>query len=808
MISLNGQWILRGKDADGLDVCVPATVPGCVHTDFLKNGLIGDMFYRDNSRFCQFIENNDYTYELRFQVSEIKDNAYLEFDALDTYCDIFLNGKLIAHTENMHISYAFNVDGVLARGENVLTVKFYSPVNAVKDKPLLKGAFTRERMHTRRIQCTYSWDWVDRFVTMGIFRDVRLVFRENNEIDNFYIYTKDINPFSAQLRLDISIRDYVSTEDKLEFSIFSPSGKPVYTKSRALVKDRFIEYINITSPELWYPSGYGEQPLYKLVISTPSSTKELLFGIRKLTVLEIEDEIDSEYWRIARELKEEAHLAPKDLNERSACFTVLVNGIKIFAKGGNWVPCEPFPSDEAPEKITKLLLAGKEAGVNMLRVWGGGIFEQDHFYNECDRLGILVTQDFLMACGEYPEKEEWFIDALRKEAEHAALRLRNHTCLAWWSGDNENAVLGHEDTDDYLGFPSATYGLEPVISQLDPDRYFFASSPYGGKPYSSFTRGTTHNTYFLWNMFTYLRSSDLSDYRKYFATYLTRFNAEQAALGMPFVSTLKRFMTKEDIFGEDTSISEYHTKNNPALNPSLYQYVDMFAQKLFGDFKDGCDRVRKMQLLHCEWVRLSLELARRHKWYSSGIIYWMFNDCWPAANGWSLIDYYAMPKPAYYVFKRCAKPVICSISEKDNVLQVRISNDSLEKAQGHGKLYLYDFRNDKNIFDIDFDFNVDLNASGVAFTCDYSMIPFSSSTVLLCDVECEINSDRAFFIPVRYKDIDFNYNCVKIVEENNEFITVEADDFTPFALIDVPYYLEENCFAIKKGERKRIKKLF
>ena len=808
-MTLNGDWFFSGKNESGEFFTLPATVPGCVHTDLKNNGIIGDMYYRDNSKLVQWIENNDYTYTKEFTVDEIFENAYLEFDGLDTYCDILLNDTFIAHCENMHISYSFNVDGILKKGKNSLTVKFYSPIEAVKDKPQLNGAFTRERMHTRRIQCTYSWDWVDRFVTMGIFRAVRLVFRKQNEIDNFYLFTKDINPYSAQMQLEINIRDFSKSYDPLIFEVYTPDNKLCYKKSRALVKEKFIEHFDIKDAELWYPNGYGSQPLYTLKISTPTSSKEIKFGIRKITVLEINDEEGSPERLTALSLKASPHIEKNDLNEESSCFIVLVNDIKIMCKGGNWVPCEPFPSEESKEKITELLKRGAEGGVNMLRVWGGGIFEQDHFYEECTRLGILVTQDFLMACGEYPEKEQWFIDALRKETECAALRLRNNTCLAWWSGDNENAVNGHEDTDNYLGFLSATYGIEPILSVFDYNRYFFASSPYGGKPYSSYVKGTTHNTYFLWTTLQYIRNTDMSDYRKYLGTYLARFNAEQSALGMPFVSSLKNFLTDEDIFGDDTSMSEYHTKNNPALKPSLYEYIEMMASKIFGDFKDGYDRVTKMQMLHCEWVRLSFELFRRNKWYSSGIIYWMFNDCWPAANGWSIIDYYAMPKPAYYVFKRCAQPILCCLAENDNKLEVRVSNDSLTEANGSCKLYLYDFKECKNIIEFDFKFDLDKNCQETVYSVDYAEIEkeFTQNTILLCDLESNLNNDRAFFIPLRFKDINFTYNKVRIIAEDETSLTVTADEFTPFAMIDVPYYLEENCFPMKKGEVKKIQKL-
>ena len=801
---LNGTWKLTGADAAGNPLCLDGTVPGCVHTDLIAAGLLPDLFWRDNSKTCQWIENQDFTYSKTIFVENPEPNAWLEFDGLDTYCDVYLNGQQIGSGDDMFISYEFPVDGVLRHGENLLEVRFKSPIAMVAGKPLRGGAFTRERMHTRRIQCTYSWDWVDRFVTMGIYRDVRLTFRKANEPDQVYLFTKNINPYSAQMQLELTFRDFLQQGEQISFEIRNPEGDVCFRKQRTILQPNMLEYIDIRDPQLWYPAGYGQQPLYTLKISTATSEKTLRFGIRQVTILQLEDEPGSEEAALCAKLKAIPHLADRDRNDSTACFTVLVNGVRIMCKGGNWVPCDPFPSAESPEKIRKLLELAVDGGVNMLRVWGGGIFEREEFYEECDRLGILVTQDFLMACGNYPEEEDWFIEALKKEAEYAALRLRNHACLAWWSGDNENATQGDENITDFTGYRSATYGIGPVISKLDPQRYFLASSPFGGKPYSSFTRGTTHATYFLSTFFQYVRESDFKDYRSYFSTYLSRFNAEQPAMGMPFVSSLRKFLTDEDIFGDDTAMSEFHTKNNPGLGAvTLYGYVELLSRKIFGDFTSGEDRVRKMQMLQCEWIRLTLELYRRNKWFSSGILYWMYNDCWPAANGWSLVDYYAMPKPAFYAFKRCAKPVIASLEQEGEELRVYVCNDSLEATSGNGKVYLYDFREDRELMATSFAYAVGANVSELVLTVDYREMKehMTNSTVILCDIP----GDRAFLIPGRYQDLDLHYADAKILAQSEEAVTVMTDSFLPFAMVDLPAVLDDNCMPLKKGEIRTLK---
>ncbi len=784
-------------------------VPGCVHRDLIENGTIKDIFYRDNSEKYEWIENADFTYSRTFSVSELKPCAYISFDGIDTYSKIYLNGVLIGETDDMFIPYSFRVDGILKEGENRLRVELRSPIKEVRGLPLREGAFTRERMNTRRIQCTYGWDWVARFVTLGIIGDVSLDFREHNEIDNVYIYTKDINPYSAQLQLDISIRDFRDSGESLKILITSPDGQAVIEKERRLISPMLSERIDITSPELWYPNGYGAQPLYTLTVISGNDEKRLNFGIRRISVIQPPDAPESENKKIAMMLKSVDYLAARDRNEVTSGFTILVNDIPIFAKGADFVPCEPFISDETPEKVTRLLTLAKEAHINMIRVWGGGVFSSDIFYDTCDRLGILVAQDFLMACGHYPEDEEWFIDRLNKEAYHAAIRLRNHPSLAFWNGDNENAVDGDENRTDYPGFLSATRGIEPILKKYDPERYFFASSPYGGFPFSSVTVGTAHNTNYVFDYMTFIKNNGMKDYIEERGEHLlSRFNSEQPIFGLPFVSSLKKFMTDEDIFGADQSISEYHTKNNPALgDTTLYDYFIIFTKKVFGDFQDGADRVKKCQMIQCDTVRMTMELYRRNKSFASGLLYWMYNDCWPSANGWSIVDYYAMPKPAYYAFKRAAKPVIASVWKKWGIYSVYVCNDGLKNARGRGVLYSYNIKSGNSDSIFKFEFDVAGSSSSAVFTVTADAFKISADNILICDIEGEFGSDRAMYISGRYSDFDFEYSEPRIIAEDSESITVISDTFNPIALIDVPYLIEENAFIAKRGEIRKIPKV-
>jgi len=810
-IDLCGAWHLSCADSPVGALELEGCVPGCVHTDLIKHKIIENIFYRDNSKNVQWIENCDFTYTKTFSVNSVKTRAYLEFDGLDTYADVYLNGQKIGGVDDMFIPHEFCVDGVLRAGENTLEVRFFSPIKRVEGLKLYPGAFTQERMNTRRIQCTYSWDWVDRFVTMGIFRPVRLCFREKNEIDSIYVYTADVNPYTAQLKLEISLRDFCDCGDVIHIEVCAPDGKVVLSKDRVAFAQKIYDTFDIANAELWYPAGYGEQPLYTVTVSSPTSEKTEKIGIRKVTIIQSEDPEGSEYKNMSLELQKCDHLKNVDKNKAPATFTVLVNNVPIMCKGGDWVPCEPFPSEETPEKITRLLEMSVAGGVNMIRVWGGGIFERDEFYSECDRIGILVSQDFLMACGTYPEEHEWFIKALNNETRAAALRLRNHACLIYWCGDNENAVDGTENTRDFPGYRSATFGAEPILRELDPHRYFFASSPYGGELYASSTRGTTHVTSYLGDaIFPFINKTDMKNYRSHFDNLLSRFCCEYPCFGMSFASSLEKYLTREDVFSDDSmEMLRFHTKNNPYLGTTLFDTYLGMAQKVFGEFVDGEDRIRKYQLVHCDTIRLSMELYRRNKGYSWGLTYWMLNDCWPAAAGWSLIDYYACPKPAYYTFKRSAKPVIAAISEKNGKLSLHLCNDSLSSVSGNAKLYVYDFKSDRELWVKNIPFDVAENVSEKIFECDFADVDayLSTSTVILCDIQSDLGDDRAFFIKDRFSDLELEYKAPVILSENDNEITVTAEYFDPYVTLDVPYLLSDNCFALKVGEKKTVKKL-
>ncbi|MBR6602783.1 MAG: hypothetical protein IKK94_02070, partial [Clostridia bacterium] len=734
-IKLNGVWqgtcILPDEESFDFE----GRIPGSAINDLIAAGkLPHDIFFEDNADKVLEFELCDYKYSKIFYISDKFYSARLRFERLDTYCDVYLNGILVYHSENGNIAHEIDVESYLKKGENLLEICLYSPITAVKDKPERNGAFTKERMNTRRMQCTYGWDWVARFVTCSI-GDASILLYEKDEVitNDVYVTVTDILSHWAGVRVDIGF-DKKYSGRILDFIILSPNGNEVCHVKKYCAEDFVRIDFDIPNPMLWYPLGYGEQPLYIfLLLDGEKEIAREIFGVRKARIVQLPDEVGSANYEKCLSFKNEKY----DFNEAFSGFYLMVNEKKIFCRGANWVPCEPFSMGDNSKKITRTLELCAKAGVNMLRIWGGGAFESEHFYDECSRFGITVTQDFLMACGEYPEDEDWFIEELQKEAKYAARLIRNKACLMWWSGDNENAVDGCDTDKNYPGRKSAYYGIAPILYREDPVRRFLPSSPYGGKKYASNTVGTTHNTQYLGKFFGYMLREDVSDYKDHLKNYRARFIAEEPQLGAVSLSSIRHFMRDEDIFSE-SEMWYYHMKCNPAVSVHLFDHLDSFARHILGGYEDSIDRYYKLRYIQYEWLRVTMEQARREDGLCSGIIFWMMNDCWPASAGWALIDYYNLPKDAFYSFKRCSKKLLSSIDKDNGTYKIYIINEDAQKEVSYALMRVSDngteqIRSGKLIV-----------GAGSHMIMEYDGT-LEDNELLVLDIRTENESDRAFY---------------------------------------------------------------
>lgn len=813
-LSLDGAWRGEGFAPDGRRIAFEGRVPGCVHADLLRNGTLKELFWRNNAEESQWVEKWNWAYEREFDAPEAWEDAEIEFDGLDTCCRVFLNGLEIGAADDMFVSHVFPAKG-LRKGGNTLRVVFLSPIAMTAGLPERPAAFTCERLYTRRMQCTYSWDWVDRFVTMGIFRSVCLHRPERREVDDLRAETRCLDDFGAQLFVQAKFRG-AGEETFCRLTLKDPDGAVVWTKRRRIVEDAISETIDVERPRLWWPNGYGEQPLYRLTAAVEDGERvlderSLSVGIRTARIFQPRDLPGSEGFEKCLKLKRSPHVSGEnafwDRNEEDefSGFRLIVNGVPIFCKGANWVPCEPFPSEETPEKIDRLLSMAQKAHMNMIRVWGGGIFEQDAFYETCDRLGLMVTQDFLMACGRYPEWNDDFLAHLRMEARHAALRLRSHACLVWWSGDNENGMDGDEDMVDYGGRRSALRAIGPVLEQLDPNRPFLPSSPYGGRPYGSITRGTTHNTNYIGEWFSYIRHHDMQDYRTYFDGYLSRFCAEEPVMGMPSAASLRKFLTDEDIFGDDEGMLRFHTKNNPSeafREFQIYDYLCAITDKLLGAPRCPEDKIAKRQYVQYEWVRITMELYRREKWFSSGLIYWMLNDCWPAC-GWAIIDYYARPKAAWYGFRRVAAPVVASIDEENGRYRLHVCCDGCAPASGTARLFLQAFDRAEPLAELRTDFAVDANTSAVVL--EGELPKAGADALLMAEISGEGFFDRTWFFEGRPQDCAFPETKPVVAAATADSLTIRAEKYIHALVLDGDCVFDDNFFSMLPGEERTVR---
>jgi len=685
IFSLDGTWELTGYNPDQTKILkLEATVPGQVHTDLEREGYIPDPFWRDNAEQCQWPEHWEWRYKKIFDLPDgfMQDMVKLQFDGLDTYADIYVNGKKIGtptvlSSQDMFLPFEYDVttDFLKSKG-NVLEVRFY-PIAKYADykskiKPLW-GAFEDPyRPYVRRMQCTFGWDWVNRFVSAGIWRSARIVSYANARVDILYFYTKKINENSADLHVEIETTVNKSAAKTAKITLKSPEGEIVWEK-KTNVSDKDLEFdFTLKNPQLWWPNGAGEHPVYMLCASLYSAkgkllhSKEVITGIRTVKIEEL-----------------------KDKKGPGTSFTIVINGTRIYAKGANWVPASPFPATVTEEKYELLLNQFQQGGFNMMRVWGGGIYESETFWQKCSEKGIMVSQDMMLACQDYPVDNPDFANLLVKEFTANIKKQRNYPALIFWAGDNELG-LGAKPTDDWWLKDFHIKNSVPLFAKLDPSRPFRITSPLGQDPKAnnSLISGDSHTSSFY--------NNKKADYRHDIDTMSSgRFMSEYFATGLPPKRSLMKFMTEEDLITGE--ILEYHTKDNPYNGGglTLYRRVTSDATSLYGEAEVGSDRwISQQEYLHYEMIRLGMEANRRRKFYSSGINFWMFNDQWPA-SGWSLLTHYGERKAGYYGAMAGSRPIIAASHVEGKELIWTLTSDLFEDKKVSVKVLVQPTNGDK-----------------------------------------------------------------------------------------------------------------
>jgi len=644
-----------------------AQVPGGVHTDLLAAGRIPDPFFGDNELKVQWVAETDWEYQGVFELDASQLAAprlFLVADGLDTLAMVTLNGQAIANTDNMFVQYRWDVKKLLKAGRNQINIVFRSAVNfgqaRNREKPLtpFSAMSIVGGVFVRKAACHFGWDWGPKLPPAGIWRDLRLESCQAGRIEDVHLrqqHGKQGVTVSAAVKAESWDGQALSAR----LVVVSPNGRKTLLAEAPLSQGAASLSVLVKSPQLWWPNGYGSQPLYAVKV-------ELLAGGQ------VEDSKDYQLGLRTVELRREP-------DEWGESFTFVVNGVPVFMKGADWIPADSFPTRMTEARYEQLLKAAVDTHQNMLRIWGGGYYEEEVFYNLCDRYGILLWHDFMFACYIYPHDEPEFLENLRGEVDYNVKRLRHRTCLALWCGNNEMeqgwADWGWTKPDDPLhvmekeAYEKYFYHILPEqISQLDPDHPYWPSSASSNTPMlnpNGMERGDMH----YW---------DVWHGRKPFTAYRTtypRFMSEFGFQSLPPIETVATYADKKD-WNMTSYIMEHHQRSGCGNGLMIGQMTDTFRMPV-----DFPALTYLSMLLQAEGIRYGVEHWRRNKNRVSGTLYWQLNDCWPVAS-WASLDYFGRWKALHYAAKRFYAPLLFSIEDVGMGMNLYITSDLNAPAEG------------------------------------------------------------------------------------------------------------------------------
>jgi len=818
-LSLDGSWILESlpygegvpRKAYRPDYLpsepLEALVPGEVHLDLLRAGKIPEPLFGENAKLCQWVEEREWWYRRKFSVPEelLALHAELVFEGVDTDCDIYLNGEHLAHHENMFVPLVINVSGKL-QSENILVVRVDSSVPRIKEQsfiPYPAGSPEQDyrRVWVRKAQFTFAWDWAPRLVNVGIWRGVSLCFFKGFALREVFVKGKIAQGRkSATLTLSGVVENFsreFSCEPKLRLRVllFEEEGKKLVASRDESFRaypglTNFTVTLEVSPPRLWWPNGFGEPHLYKvLLLLLDEDDRELdrfekVWGLREVT------------------LRQEP--LPDDEGES---FIFAINGEPIFCKGADWVPADSLIPRVTKEKYQKLIEEAQKAHFNMFRVWGGGIYEDPFFYEHCARCGIMVWQDFMFACAYYPKSPE-FLQEVEREIREVVKRLRNETAIVLWCGNNELQWL-HERNKEITGkqdleFPDYEiyHILMPrLLEELDPTRPFWPSSPYGGSDPNSEQEGDRH----FWDLSILIEDiKERVNYENY-TRDRGKFVSEFGVLAPPVLESLQEFIPDNELFLDSPSW-QFH--NNVFERESIRGVLREFVKD--PELLSFPEYLRFSQLLQGEALKLALEHWRRRKFRTAGALFWMYSDCW-GAIGWTIIDYYLRRKPSYYFVRRAFQPVDLSLRRGKYAIELFVVNDTPEElalAVEYGLSYF----DGREIISGHFSCHVPSNASQKVGVVPYGALKNGSPEVFfwakLLEGDRVLDRERCFF--ARFKDLKLEKTEVswKIISTNSEtFLELTSSAFAWSVNVEFPssFALEDNYFDLFPQEVRRLR---
>jgi len=639
----------------------PAVVPGSVHLDLLRNKLIPDPFYRDNEAKLQWIENADWEFRTTVQVTPAllaQKNVDLVFEGLDAYAKLYLNDKLILTADNMFREWRVTVKADLKPGANQLRVVFPSPIKAASEiasnDPWREKTRVEPKTYVRKAAYEYGWDWGPRFVTSGVWRPARLEVWDEARIPNVNIRQLDISGNVAHLLAEVEVTATAAGNANVAVEYGVGASKHAETSRNVQVQagvNRVVLPIDIVNPQLWYPAGYGAQPIYKFTV-------QLKMG------KQLQDEATVKTGLRAIVLRREP-------DQWGRSFEFIVNGIPVFGKGADVIPFDSFPTRVTTQQYRQVLQSAVDANMNMVRHWGGGYYETDEFYDLCDELGIMIWQDFMFGNDWQPGTYDWKLNVAR-EAEQQLKRLRNHPSIVIWCGNNETEVaLAWNDRDklpadvrlqmwqDYVSTFSGI--LAAAVNRLAPETPYWPSSPSADyeQVNDKYQSGDMHD-WTVWH-----GRVPFTDYEKHFPRFMTEYGFQS----FPEMRTVESFTLPEDRTDIFTPVMLAHQKNN-AGNSIIRDYM----LRDYPQPKDFASFLYASQVLQAEGIKIGAEHLRRNRPRTMGSIYWQLNDCWPVAS-WSSLDYYGRWKALHYYARRFYATILVSPHQEAGNVAVYVVSD-------------------------------------------------------------------------------------------------------------------------------------
>ncbi len=751
-----------------------AEVPGNNFSDLLNHGFIPDPFYGTNEDSVQWVSENNWTYRSNFTVSEstiLKTNQTLNFYGLDTYAKVFLNDSLILEANNMFRSWEVDVSGLLKK-ENTLQIKFEAVSKFENKKQTTLGySFPGgNRVFTRKAGFHYGWDWGAKISPTGIWQKVELQSWSNCKIKDIYIVQDHLTDTLANLTIGIEI----------ESSIEKPVTIKVYDKvwqnfklKKGSNKLSFI--IRIPNPKLWWPNGYGKQKLYDIPISISDEigiidSQKKKIGLRKIELISEQDSIGESFY-------------------------FKVNNKPIFMKGANYIPQDNLQNRVTEKHYRNLLQDVVDANMNMLRVWGGGIYEEDIFYDLCDSLGILVWQDFMFACAMYPS-DSMFLENVKEEAIQNVKGLRNHPSIALWCGNNENSEGWHrwgwqdsftetQKAEVWKGYQKVFQDILPNVVDIYSQTAYWESSPkFGrGNPKHQF-EGDAH----YWGIW-----HDAEPFENLIKK-VPRFMSEFGFQSFPQLSTIATFSDSLD-WNLNSAVMQNHQKH-PRGNTLITEYMT----REYNVPKDFSKFVYASQILQANGMRIGLEAHRRNQPYCMGTLYWQLNDCWPVAS-WSSRDYVGNWKALHYTAQDVFAPISLSQElDKDGMISIWVMTNLAEEIQDSLSISIYNL-DGKIAHKLTEPINKKVNGSAFIYT---QKIKVKDNQFIVAELKNEQVKSKILFT-TETKNLNFKKPTISYQIENNT-ITLETNipAFEVY-LHGIEGRFSDNFFSLLPGEKKTLK---